>query len=425
MAGGVSYPTTDYAAFWQADLYIDRTDASCNFDHWTTAYPDSLDDLHLLIVRNYADTIAVCSSFATEPMLIRFSEGQCSNPYLTFGVNPPRRATDLYLLSMAEAVFPDDAGLRLVVVRLESEDGPVFEDSLSAGEYYRNIVKHDCERDMLLARPTDHLSGEVWSAETAIGDSLYFDVQMLKLPESWWEEKVSEISLTLLFNENCCIESGEESVGCINEVTTALLTSGISLGTDFRVTNSSGDSVEVQHQFGTWSDEPYGGYWLGGELYGEGFTLRKQACFLTCAAMVSTFYGQSFDPSTLNSWLQNNKGYARTKGATVVGVQGQAVGDTVRVDVAGDEKFKVGQPILVENGAYSPIATLVFLEDGPGGAANVLTVIDETYAGAIAEGDEAFAYFYADPGKLSESSGYSYAVSSSNEPAEARPRRSS
>ncbi|MBU1698628.1 MAG: T9SS type A sorting domain-containing protein [Candidatus Eisenbacteria bacterium] len=398
-------PSNDTAPFAQIDIYSDQLFAAGCVDSFLPGsfYPSMLDDEELLVLRDYVDTVGVFNSYANDGIQIRY-DASCPDTYLEYEVNPPRRATGLFMLATGSLPFPENIGQALATVRVTYDDDTTTEDSLRVGGHLREWHKThpyappDCDV-FVLDPPTDDLAGEVWGGfGYSPPDTGWYDVQEFLLPSEVLEKRVTRIRIMAEMNGVWCDSSGGELGEVFVESGT--IVHGMSLAVDFQIRNGEADTVVTHRQNDVqWGDHAYGGILVDDAVIGSWRDLSALGCYLACFSMLSSFYGTECDPDTLNEWVVAQGGYEPIVRGTIEDPVGQEIGDTLSVRSAVARPFRQGDRVVIErsNGPRNPLAWAEFIPPHDGGIRRAVILDRYSPSTLIQAGDIARSYTLLNP----------------------------
>ncbi len=345
-------PSNDAAAFRTFALYADRTSSANTTDHLTFAgYPSSLVSPPLIMVMRptpgSADTMALFNSFAKDAIYIESRNTQTS--FSTYSVVPPQFATSLGTLLEGVSIFNGagqfaDYGKPLARATVTYTDGDTAVVTLHVGNHIRDYFDSgfSCNSvpvPLYTTRPSDPLSAYIYEA-----GGNYFDAQESLLPQSKRAKRVASIR----------IEGVPLSHFCNVTFHSGSRFSGFSIWPNFTVVNASSQPVVRQSQF---TGDDHGGYMFGGTPVGTRRITNVTACQVASQAMSYTYAGFPATVNSINTYLQQNRGYQPEQVAIVTFVA--PGGGSIRFTATGQTKLSVNDEFLVESPIpyTSPLAT--------------------------------------------------------------------
>jgi hypothetical protein len=348
-------PTNDAAAFKAVDLYADRISSGYTSDHAGPAgYPSWLGSPPPLMVMRptpgSADTMALFNSFAKNSIYFEVNASQPES-FSTYAISPPQYATSLGSLLEGVLVFNGtsqwaDFGKPLNRATVAYVDGDTAVVTLHVGYHIREYLDSgfSCnfvDIPLYTTRPSDPLSAYIYEQ-----DSYYFDAQESLLPKLKRPKRIASIRVEGILLDHFCSFY-------VPHIYAGSLFSGLSLWPDFSVVNASSQPVVRQSQF---TNLDHGGYMFGGVPVGTRRTTNVTGCQVASMAMDYTYTGFPCTVNTLNTHLQQNRGYEPDQVAIVTFVSPS--GDAIRYTATGKTKLNVGDRFLVEHGTYTtPLAT--------------------------------------------------------------------
>ena len=360
-------PTNDAAAFKTFDLYADRTSSGNTSDHFAPAgYPSWLGSPPLLMVMRPTpgspDTMALFNSFAKNSIYFEVNANQPES-FSTYAVSPPQYATSLGSLFEGVLVCNGtaqwaDFGKPLNRATVTYVDGDTAVVTLHVCYHIREYLDSGFSCNFVniplyTTRPSDPLSAYLYEQS-----SYYFDAQESLLPTAKRAKRIASIRIDgILLDHFCSVY--------VPHTYAASLFSGLSIWPNFNIVNGSSQPVVRQTQF---TNVAHGGYMFSGAPVGTRRLMNATACQVASQAMSYTYAGFSCTPASLNTYLQQNKGYQPDQVAIVTFVSPS--GDLIRYTATGKTKLNAGDRFLVEHGTYTnPLATYQVTVAGRNGQA--------------------------------------------------------
>lgn len=385
-SGGKLYPSDQWQPSYTFSAQSFNTNTSHRASHYLAlpaCYPGWLSTGHLLITGTGRDTATALRS-DIYPWAVSVNS-MTSDPelgYIRYNA-ASRMQSSVGVLAVARNAHSTDAGSPFLRLLAHHTNGDSTCSDLKVGQQIRTYVTGtdpDCSTAYCVTQPTDTLCRELYAGPWE-DDTYYFDFQEMRVPPEKRGVPIDYIQIQQKLGTTC------------GNPETYLF--GWGLWNHFRISNPAGDTLRVQKQTnGAWRDSAYGGYRYGNVILGAKSTIGKLGCLLTCAAMVTEYFGTSCTPLEMNRFLQEHWGYDRVHDATNIVIDGSgAIGDSLTFDWVTPNSTHGGTFLIEPTSRLrkAPIATIrVLADNGASGVGRVEAL--HGHGQPASTGEEGYSY---------------------------------